>query len=283
MHAWFAEDPTPQVLQTLRHETPYLFLGAAFATVGLIGASFLALARKRNSLVLWFSLFSLLYGLRLWIDLETIQLLLPAWPLLLTLRHSTGFLLPVPAIFYFEAAGFVSRKGRLVTFPSHPATASSSTPTAFWKQTTSTPATLPIHPRPSSAPPGSSGPSSTPAPLRPGGCRRHHRSRPALVEDPGRRPHGPRLRLRSPAEIRSCAEIRKRPVRAATPSWCVLSFARLSRWSAHSSVATNAKRITCPEGTAPRAAGPSGRTVLTGVPYPCRRPWVPDRAASSPW
>lgn len=109
MYASFAPLAAPEILTTLRHETYFLFLGAAFATVGLVAAAFLLLARRFTPLLLWFSLFSILYGLRLWFGLTTIELILPAWPFLIALRHSIQFLLPIPAIFYFEAAGFFSQ------------------------------------------------------------------------------------------------------------------------------------------------------------------------------
>ena len=53
----------------------YLCLGAAITTVGLIGGALWALRRRRDPLLLWFSLFALLYGVRLILGYQLL------WPL----------------------------------------------------------------------------------------------------------------------------------------------------------------------------------------------------------
>jgi hypothetical protein len=57
-----------EVLTTFRRDAPYLFLGAAFAAVGMVSAAFAVLRRQRDSLLICFALFAALYGLRLWIS-----------------------------------------------------------------------------------------------------------------------------------------------------------------------------------------------------------------------
>jgi sigma-B regulation protein RsbU (phosphoserine phosphatase) len=57
-----------EVLIAFRLDAPYLFLGAAFAAVGMLTAAFAFLRRQRDSLLICFALFAALYGLRLWIS-----------------------------------------------------------------------------------------------------------------------------------------------------------------------------------------------------------------------
>jgi phosphoserine phosphatase RsbU/P len=57
-----------EVLTAFRRDAPYLFLGAAFAAVGMVSAAFAVLRRQRDSLLICFALFAGLYGLRLWIS-----------------------------------------------------------------------------------------------------------------------------------------------------------------------------------------------------------------------
>ena len=49
-----------QVLRTFHHDELYLFLGAAFTTVGLVAAALASLGRKRDPLFLWLALFATL-------------------------------------------------------------------------------------------------------------------------------------------------------------------------------------------------------------------------------
>jgi phosphoserine phosphatase RsbU/P len=57
-----------EVLTAFRRGAPYLFLGAAFAAVGMVSAAFAVLRRQRDSLLICFASFAALYGLRLWIS-----------------------------------------------------------------------------------------------------------------------------------------------------------------------------------------------------------------------
>jgi sigma-B regulation protein RsbU (phosphoserine phosphatase) len=116
MYASEAQYTASQILHTLRHEVFFLLLGAAFTTVGLVSAAFALLARKFTPLLLWFSLFSILYGLRLWVGLDTVQMMMPSSAFLIGARHSIQYLLPIPAIFYFETAGFLSKYGKKISY-----------------------------------------------------------------------------------------------------------------------------------------------------------------------
>ena len=59
-----------EVLSAFHRDAPYLFLGAAFVAVGLVSAAFATIRRKHDSLLVYFALFAVLYGLRLWIQSE---------------------------------------------------------------------------------------------------------------------------------------------------------------------------------------------------------------------
>ncbi len=104
------------ILQTLRREWFYLYLSAAFTTVGLVSAAFTFLSRKFTPLFFWFSLFSLLYGLRMWIGLDIVQMTVPSSAFFVGLHNSTEYLLPIPAFFYFETAGLLSKYGKPVAY-----------------------------------------------------------------------------------------------------------------------------------------------------------------------
>ncbi len=49
-----------EVLTAFRRDAPYLFLGAAFAAVGMVSAAFAVLRRQRDSLLICFALFAAL-------------------------------------------------------------------------------------------------------------------------------------------------------------------------------------------------------------------------------
>jgi phosphoserine phosphatase RsbU/P len=100
-----------QVLQVFRHDGPYLFLGAAFTSLGLASAAFAFLGRKFNAMLLWLALFAILYGQRLWLQLDTFTLLVPGSPFFDRLRTAINYLVPIPGFFYFDAAGFLGSLG----------------------------------------------------------------------------------------------------------------------------------------------------------------------------
>jgi sigma-B regulation protein RsbU (phosphoserine phosphatase) len=105
-----------QLLKTLRHEEIPLFLSHAFITIGLLAAAFSFVSRKLSPLLLWFSLFSFLYGLHMWLEFDTTRLLIDSSVFLDRLRQGSSFVVPIPAFFYFEAAGFLSKYGRKIAW-----------------------------------------------------------------------------------------------------------------------------------------------------------------------
>jgi sigma-B regulation protein RsbU (phosphoserine phosphatase) len=103
-----------EVLRIFNHYQVYLCLGAGITTIGLLAATFFLLRRRRDPLLFWFALFAILYGLRLILGYQLL------WPLGLRpaffqrLVIALGFLLPIPALFFFSALNLVKRLGRVV-------------------------------------------------------------------------------------------------------------------------------------------------------------------------
>ncbi len=101
-----------QVLRIFHRDEAYLFLGAAFTTVGIVSAAFSWLRRRWDPLLLWFALFAVLYGQRLWIDTGLFALMLPQKSYFYDLRAAMNYAVPIPAFFFFNAAGFLGRWGK---------------------------------------------------------------------------------------------------------------------------------------------------------------------------
>ena len=62
-----------QILRAIHHDQLYLFLGAAFVTVGIVAAAFSLLRRRLDPLLLWLALFAVLYGSRLWLSTDMVR------------------------------------------------------------------------------------------------------------------------------------------------------------------------------------------------------------------
>ena len=96
-----------EVLQAFHRDAPNLFLGAAFITVGLIAIAFSALRRKRDPLLIYFGIFAVLYGLRLWVQANLLGLAVPNSIFYSRLRVAINYLVPIPFVLYFRAAGLL--------------------------------------------------------------------------------------------------------------------------------------------------------------------------------
>src|SRR5580704_15336694 len=111
MYAGDTQLTASQVLRTFHHDEFYLFLGAAFTTFGLISVAFAFLSRKFDAMLFWLGLFAIFYGQRVWIDLPLLALMIPPSVFFDNLRWAVSYLVPIPAFFYFDAAGFLTRFG----------------------------------------------------------------------------------------------------------------------------------------------------------------------------
>ena len=103
-----------EVLRIFNHYQVYLCLGAGITTIGLLAATFFLLRRRRDPLLFWFALFAILYGVRLILGY---QLLFPLGlrpAFFQRLVIALGFLLPIPALFFFDALNLVKRLGHIV-------------------------------------------------------------------------------------------------------------------------------------------------------------------------
>jgi len=105
-----------QVLRTFESEAFTLFLGAAITATGLIAAAFATIRRQRATLLIYFALFALLYGSRMWIQTRLFEFILGGSATFVRLRSAINFVVPVPAFLFFDAAGFLHRKIRIVTY-----------------------------------------------------------------------------------------------------------------------------------------------------------------------
>ena len=105
-----------QVLRAFHRDALYLFLGAAFTTIGLVAAAFNFLRRKSDALLTWFALFAILYGQRLWLNSGMVALMVPPSAFFDNFRAASNEIVPIPAFFYFQAVGFLSRFGRKIAY-----------------------------------------------------------------------------------------------------------------------------------------------------------------------
>ncbi len=104
-----------QVLRIFHRDEPFLFLGAAFTTVGLVCAALSVLRRRFDALLVWMALFAFLYGQRLWFDTEILGITLAGQELFARLRWAVNFVTPIPAFLFFQASGLLPRRGRYFT------------------------------------------------------------------------------------------------------------------------------------------------------------------------
>src|SRR5215471_5318346 len=104
-----------EVLRTFQSEAFTLFLGAAIAATGLVAAAFAAMRRQRSSLLIYFALFALLYGTRMWMQTRLVGFIFGGSTGFVRMSTAINYVVPVPAFLFFDAAGFLSRKIRILT------------------------------------------------------------------------------------------------------------------------------------------------------------------------
>ncbi len=104
-----------EVLRVFHHDEPYLFLGAAFTTVALVAIAFCFVRRRFDPLLVWLAIFAFLYGQRLWLDAGLLRLTMPSSAFFNRITAVVDYLVPIPALFFFQAAGFLGRLGKPIT------------------------------------------------------------------------------------------------------------------------------------------------------------------------
>ncbi len=102
------------VLHAFHRDEPYLFLGAAFSTVGLVCICLCVIRRRFDPLLVWLAIFAHLYGQRLWLTAEILRLTVPDTEFFRRLLAASDYLVPVPAFMFFQAAGFLGRRGKAI-------------------------------------------------------------------------------------------------------------------------------------------------------------------------
>jgi phosphoserine phosphatase RsbU/P len=103
-----------EVLSAFHSDAPYLFLGAAFAAVGFLSAAFAVLRRRRDSLLIFFALFSAFYGLRLWIWSTLLEMTVRGSTFYTRLRPAVNYIILIPAFLFFISLGLPRRFERVV-------------------------------------------------------------------------------------------------------------------------------------------------------------------------
>jgi phosphoserine phosphatase RsbU/P len=105
-----------QLLKALLSDGIYLFLGAAFVTVAMLTAAVLFLRRKFDILLVCLCFAATLDGFRVWLESESLTLLVGVSPLLDKVRGSLDLLIPIPAFFFVRACGFLNRPVTRITY-----------------------------------------------------------------------------------------------------------------------------------------------------------------------
>ena len=100
-------------MRFFNHAQVYLLLGAAITTVGLLAAAFSLLRRRFDRLLLWFALFAILYGLRMGMNYQLFWALGLRPQAFQRIVIATGFLVPIPAFFFFLRLDLLGRAGRV--------------------------------------------------------------------------------------------------------------------------------------------------------------------------
>ena len=116
MYAAAPELTADQVLRAFHRDAPFLFLGAAIVAAGLIAAVFSAIRRKLDPVLIYFALFAILYGLRMWILSNLVGLTMQGSSLYPRLSSAVDFIVPIPAFFYFKAAGLIRRQAKIAGY-----------------------------------------------------------------------------------------------------------------------------------------------------------------------
>src|SRR3954467_8270353 len=104
-----------EVLRAFHRDEPYLFLGSAFTTVGVVSIGYCVMRRRFDALLVWMAIFAHLYGQRLWMNSGLLRMSVPDSEFFRRLTAATDYLVPIPAFLFFQAAGFLGLWGRKIT------------------------------------------------------------------------------------------------------------------------------------------------------------------------
>jgi sigma-B regulation protein RsbU (phosphoserine phosphatase) len=99
-----------QLLQALRNDAAYLFLSSLLIAFGTLAAALCVVLRRFNRLLLWLALFTFLDGVRLCLNTTAAALLIGPSASLSKILAVLSYFVPIPAFFFFQASGFLSRR-----------------------------------------------------------------------------------------------------------------------------------------------------------------------------
>jgi len=116
MYAAAPQMSAGEVLSAFHGDAPYLFLGAAFVAVGLVSAAFAGIRRKHDSLLIYFSLFAVFYGLRLWIHTTLLGITVHGSPFYTRLRFGIDYIPTIFGVLFFNSLGLLRRVDRTVAY-----------------------------------------------------------------------------------------------------------------------------------------------------------------------
>jgi len=112
MYAPAPELTANQVLQAFHRDVPNLFFGATIMGVGMVAASFSAIRRKHDPILIYLALLAGLYGLRMWMRTDLLSLSMQGSLIYSRVRYALDFLVAIPAFLFLDAVGFLHRRLR---------------------------------------------------------------------------------------------------------------------------------------------------------------------------
>ena len=104
------------VLRAFRSDEPRLFIAAASITIGLVAVAFSLIRRRFDAVLSFFAWFAALYGARLWMQSNMLNLMAHPSPFLDKLQMALNFFVAIPAFQFFAATGLVGRTGRVIVY-----------------------------------------------------------------------------------------------------------------------------------------------------------------------
>lgn len=115
---WIAapEMSASQIVSAFHHDAPYLFLGGAFAAIGIVSGAFAVHRRSRDSLLIYFALFAAIYGLRLWIQSALLGMTIHGSVFYNRLCSGINYIILIPAFLFFISLGLARRFERAVGY-----------------------------------------------------------------------------------------------------------------------------------------------------------------------
>jgi phosphoserine phosphatase RsbU/P len=105
-----------QVLHAFRHDAPSLLFGAMIMGVGLVAAAVSEIRRKHDPVLIYFALFAGLYGQRMWLRTDLMSLAMQGSGFYPRLVYAIDFIVPVPALLFFQASGLIRRQAKIGSF-----------------------------------------------------------------------------------------------------------------------------------------------------------------------